>query len=368
MIIDVGYWTRILKNILMLGISLILIFLAFKLAVFYMPFLIGFIISLLVEPLIRMIVKKSKIERKKVAILVLVVIFGIILGLLAWGIVSLITESSNLLQGFNGYIEMMYEKVKEYIGAIKDGNTKFPAEIVSIIENSTDKIVAFVSEYISNFLTKVTQIISEIPVIGIYVFITVLATYFICTDKMYIRDAIEHQLPQRWAKKIGVHSSDIIKALGNYLKAEAILILISFGIVLVGLYVLKIIGLNVPYPFLSALGIGFVDALPILRFRNNNDTMGSNSSIKRRPKIRNSNNNNIRNNTNSKATSRTKNSKQQNRNTPNIYINRNVHRVQNNRSTRTIRRTNSANHTKKHLQCKHRKWNNKKYIHVTLDF
>ena len=261
MIIDVGYWTRILKNIAVLIISLILIFLSFKLAVFYMPFLIGFIISLIVEPLIKFVVKKTKLE-------------------LAWGIFSLITESSNLLQVFNSYIEMMYEKVKDYIGSIRDGNIKLPAEVASIIENSSSKVVTFITDYVSNFLTKVTQIISEIPVIGIYVFITILATYFICTDKMYIIDTIEHQLPHRWAKKIGIHSNDIIKALGNYLKAEVILILISFFIVLVGLYVIKILGFNVPYPFLTALGIGFVDALPILRLWNSNDTLGSNISTK----------------------------------------------------------------------------------------
>lgn len=253
MIIDVGYWTRILKNILMLAISLVLIFLAFKIAVFYMPFLIGFIISLLMEPLIKLIVKKTKIERKKVAVLVLVIIFGILIGLLAWGIVSLITESSNLMQGFNSNVEMMYERVKEFIGNIRDGKTKIPVEIVTIVENSTDKIVTFITDYVSNFLSKVTQIISQIPIIGIYIFITILATYFICTDKMYIRDAIEHQLPNRWARKIGVHTSEIIKSLGSYLKAEVILVLISFSIVLVGLYILKIFGFNVPYPFLTAL-------------------------------------------------------------------------------------------------------------------
>ena len=122
---------------------------------------------------------------------------------------------------------------------------------------------------------------------------------------MYIRDAIEHQLPNKWARKIGAHTRKIIKSLGSYLKAEAILVLITFSIILVGLYVLKIVKFNIPYPFLTALGVGFVDALPILRFRSSVDTMGSNISIKWRHKIRNSNNNNICNNTNNKTTSRT---------------------------------------------------------------
>lgn len=326
MIIDVGYWTRILKNILFFVISLILIFFAFKLAIFYTPFLIGFIISLLIEPLIRTVARKTKLERKKSAIIVLIIIFGLILGLLAWGVITLLTESSNFLQGLNNYIQIIYSKINEYMGIIKDGNSKIPVEIVTIVEKSTDKVIVFITNYVSDFLSKFTQTISALPTIGIYTFITLLATYFICTDKMYIKDTIEHQIPQRWAKKIGVHSNDIIKSLGGYLKAEAILIIISFFIVLIGLYILKIMNFNVPYPFLTALAIGFVDALPILRFRNSNGTMGNNRSPKWRPKSRNCNNSNICNYINSQTTTRTKNCQWKNRNTPNFHPNCNVHR------------------------------------------
>lgn len=275
MIVDVGYWTRILKNILVLIVSIILIFLVLKLAIFYMPFLIGFIISLFVEPLIKLVVKKTKLERKKGAIIVLAIIFIILLGLLTWGVVTLLTESSNLLQSLNKYIQLIYSKINEYMKIIKDGNSKIPVEIVTIIEKSTDKVIVFITNYVSTFLSKVTQTISALPTIGIYTFITLLATYFICTDKMYIIDTLEHQLPKRWAKKIGIHLREIIKSLGGYLKAEAILIIISFFIVLIGLYILKFLNFNVPYPFLAALGIGFVDALPILRLRNGNDTLGN---------------------------------------------------------------------------------------------
>lgn len=275
MIVDVGYWTRILKNILVLIVSIILIFLALKLAIFYMPFLIGFVISLFVEPLIKLVVKKTKLERKKGAIIVLAIIFIILLGLLTWGVVTLLTESSNLLQSLNKYIQLIYSKINEYMKIIKGGNSKIPVEIVTIIEKSTDKVIVFITNYVSTFLSKVTQTISALPTIGIYTFITLLATYFICTDKMYIIDILEHQLPKRWAKKIGIHSREIIKSLGGYLKAEAILIIISFFIVLIGLYILQFLNFNVPYPFLAALGIGFVDALPILRFRNGDDTLGN---------------------------------------------------------------------------------------------
>ena len=65
-------------------------------------------------------------------------------------------------------------------------------------------------------------------------------------------------------KEISSHLRAIIKTLGGYLKAQVILILISFIISLIGLYILDFLGMNVGYPLLIALGIGFIDALPIL--------------------------------------------------------------------------------------------------------
>ena len=91
-----------------------------------------------------------------------------------------------------------------------------------------------------------------------------MALYFICVDKVYILDQIEHHVPELWVKKVGIHLRDLTKTLGGYLKAQATLILVSFVISLVGLYILKFIGFKIEYPLLIAIFIGFVDALPIL--------------------------------------------------------------------------------------------------------
>lgn len=287
MVVDVGYWTRVAKRILILVISLILIYLSFKLAVFYMPFLIALIISVLVEPLIKKIVNKTHITRKRVAIFVIVIIFAIIIGLLVWGIFSLISESSNFLQKLNTYIEIGSEKISDYINKIRSRETSIPEQVITLVENSSDKILANVTNYVYDVLTGVTHIISLLPVFAIYAFITILSTYFICTDRMYILDQMEHHLPSLWVRKIGVHFRNIIKSLGCYLKAEITLVIISFFIVLVGLYILKFTGHNVPYPLLASIGIGIVDALPILRFGDSDGAMGDNCCYKWRFAIRN---------------------------------------------------------------------------------
>lgn len=120
------------------------------------------------------------------------------------------------------------------------------------------------SEWIRSTLAGILQAITQLPTIFIYVGITFISTYFICTDKFYILDQIEHHFPRSWVKRLLIHLRKIISSLGSYLKAEFILVGISFIITIIGLYIMNIIGLNVEYPLLAALAIGFVDALPIL--------------------------------------------------------------------------------------------------------
>ena len=256
------YWTSVIKNILIFCLTLFLLYALFKVAIFYVPFLIGFIISLIIEPLIKKLSNKTGLARKISAVIILIILFSILIGLIIWGIITLVTESSNLLESLNIYIEKIYNLVQKYILNIKKVN--LPSNVTTIISNLTTQILASATKFITNFLTSSLQKVRAIPVAFIYIAITILSTYFICADKFFILDQLEHHVPRLWVKKFGKHIKEISKVLGNYLKAEAILILISFIIILFGLIVGKIVGLSIEYPLLSALGIAFVDALPIL--------------------------------------------------------------------------------------------------------
>ncbi|MEI3401607.1 MAG: AI-2E family transporter [Clostridia bacterium] len=87
-------------------------------------------------------------------------------------------------------------------------------------------------------------------------------------------------MPKKWVQKMGIHIKEITKNLGGYLKTELILIMVSFVISVIGLNVLKFVGMNVKYPLLIALAIGFVDALPILGSKIAYGSLGNNISIK----------------------------------------------------------------------------------------
>ncbi len=264
MVYDVSYWTRVGKRILYVILILLGLYVGLKLSIFYMPFLVAFIISLIIEPAIKFIMKKTNLTRRASSIIIFIIVSVIILGSLTWLIITLFSESSSLLQGLNDY----YYKAQEIFGNIISNfdfdKIHLSNEILNVIQNSTDDILSNISNWVRKSLTGLIDLITGLPSIAICIGITVVALYFICVDKIYILDQIEHHLPKLWIKKIGSHLRELIKTLGGYLKAEVSLIFISFVISLVGLYFLKIIGFNVQYPLLMALFIGFVDALPIL--------------------------------------------------------------------------------------------------------
>ena len=205
MVIDMGYWTKVSKRILVLVLTIIGIILSFKLAVFYMPFLIAFIISLLIEPLIKFVNKKTSLTRKSSAIIVLVLVSLIIIGLLVWGITAIISEATNLLQGLNTYIENAYNQVQNIISGIDFNKLKIPEEVTKVIQNSLWDFIGAVSNWVKNFLTSLMNLLTEIPTIAIYVGICLVAIYFMCTDKLYMLDQLEHHLPKEWVKRIGRH-------------------------------------------------------------------------------------------------------------------------------------------------------------------
>lgn len=264
MVVDMGYWAKVGKRLLMLIISIIGIILAFKCAVFYMPFLIAGIIALLIEPLIKFVNKRTKLTRKTSAIIVLIVVFSLIIGLLVWGITSLILEASNLLNGLNGYFEKAYIQIQNIINSLDFDKINISEDVTNILKNSTGDFLKTLSNWVTNALHSLMNIITSIPTIAIYVVVTLLAIYFICTDRLYILDQIEHHLPRLWVKKMGMHFRKLVTTLGNYLKAEVTLVLIDFIIVIVGLFIFKLVGFKIEYPLLAALVIAFVDALPIL--------------------------------------------------------------------------------------------------------
>ena len=233
MIIDMNYWSKVLRKTLIFALSILGIFLTFKLATFYMPFLVAFIIAQLIEPIIRFCMRHFKLRRRLSAIIVFALVLSILIGILVGGIATLVSEASNLLNGLNGYVEKISTQFNNYTAKIDLSKLNVPNEIGETVQNSGKDLLRLIASWVKEALTSILNVITSLPSICIYTVITILALYFICTDKIYIIDQLEHHFPEMWIRKLSRHIKEITKALGHYLKAQAILVLVSFFICLI---------------------------------------------------------------------------------------------------------------------------------------
>ena len=261
---DLNYIYKMIRKVLNIVLIIIVIYIGIKMSIFYMPFLIAFLISLMIEPAIKYLMKKTKMTRKMSSIIIFAIVFSIIIGSIIWGTTALISESTNLLQALNIYIDKAYTQIQDRIGKMNITKISVSKNVLNLMQDTSKELLVKVSKWLTSFLTGLIDMVTSIPTIGIYTVITILSLYFICTDRIYILDFMEQHMSKKWVQKIGIHIKEITRNLGGYLKAQMILILISFIISVIGLYIFKFVGMNVKYPLLIALAIGFVDALPIL--------------------------------------------------------------------------------------------------------
>lgn len=323
----VKYWTSVTKRILGLVLAFLSVWIGFKLVIFYMPFLIAFIIALIIEPLIKKIMKRFKLSRKISSIIVFIITFGIIIALLSFGIGTLISESTNLLEKFNDYYVMASKMLNNLLLRFDLSNFKIPDEILNIVQETGGTILEKVSDWVQKFFSNFLNMITSIPTFGIYFGITILSLYFICTDKIYMLDELEHHLPEKWMKKLSKHLREIIKCLGGYLKAQVKLIAISFIICLVRFVYFTFLRIKCWIPTYYSFSHRICRRTSDFRLWKCYDSLGNNFGVKRGFNLRHKCDYTLDNYVIGKTVYRAKNCKWQNRHTSNFYNCSNVYRL-----------------------------------------
>ena len=260
---DITYYTKIIAKVVILALILLGIFVTYKLAIFYIPFIIAMIIAACVEPVIKFFMKYTKMKRKLASIISLILVVLIIGGMLFLGISKIITEASSLLSNVNEYFDNVYQWGLKVVNDVQEGNIQIPSQLAISMQNSLTGIIDVLKNGAINLLTGVVNIISSVPNMITYGFITILAIIFICFDKEYIPNTIKSQIPTKWFEKIKQIINEMCSVSVKYIKAEAKLSFICFIWVLIALNIINLIGIKVEYLLIMAVFIGFVDLLPL---------------------------------------------------------------------------------------------------------
>ncbi len=260
------YIMKYLKMCINMSISiltiLLVVWLGPKLLGFFMPFVIGWIIALIANPVVRFLEKRLKIVRKHGSAIIVI----LVIGLIVFGGYFLITKTIEETAKFASDIPNLYTSLEKEFYNIGENLSGFiallPKDIQKTLENITTELNGLLSTAIESFGTPTIEaagnVARNIPSAFVQIVVTVLSSYFFIADKDKIIMKVKEITPVSIQKKWDLIVLEIIKATGGYFKAQFKIMGVVTIIMTVGLVILR-----VEYAVLLAILISILDFLPL---------------------------------------------------------------------------------------------------------
>lgn len=258
----ITYIKAILNILTALAVLLLCIFLLPRVIVFFMPFVIGWIISLMAAPLARFLEEKLKIRRKAVSAFVIIMVLAAVV-LLVYGVCA---KLFNEAVGFASELPNLWNRLETEFDRIGNNLDVFyrrlPVDIQEKLILIGNELGNFFSDFIGNIGTPtfnaVGNIARRLPDIFMAVIMTLLSSYFFVADKASLSGFMKKYMPVSVYYRFELVKMSLQSAIGGYFKAQFKIEIWVYIIVLIGLTIL-----NVNYAFLIAFGIALLDLLPV---------------------------------------------------------------------------------------------------------
>ncbi len=253
------------KALVNLGVAvtilLLVVLLLPRLIIWFMPFVIAGIISMIASPLVRFFEEKIKLKRKWGSAFVIIVVIALVVLVLYLVGSKLIEEGMGLL----GALPEMWDSMKADLSGVGESLEgifeKLPRDTQQTISNLGNQVGEFMAGLFERIgtptITAAGNFAKQLPSVLIAIIMCLLASYFFVADRYQIGSWIRKNTPASVMSRYDMVRRSILKSVGGYFKAQLKIEVWMYLLLVVGLSVLR-----VDYVLLIALGIAFLDLLP----------------------------------------------------------------------------------------------------------
>ena len=257
--------TKYFKALVNLGVAVVILLLAVlllpRLIIWFMPFVVAGIISMIASPLVRFFEEKIKLKRKWASAFVIIVVIALVVLVLYLVGAKLIEEGLGLLEALPG----MWDSMKEDLAGVGESLNG----ILEKLPQDTQQTIAALSKQVGDFMaglferigtptiTAAGNFAKQLPSVLIGIIMCLLASYFFVADRYQIGSWIRKHTPASIMARYDMIRRSILKSVGGYFKAQLKIEVWMYLLLVIGLSLLR-----VDYVLLIALGIAFLDLLP----------------------------------------------------------------------------------------------------------
>lgn len=222
------------------------------------PFVLALFLASLIDPLVNRLeaVGVPRGIGSAAVIIVIVAALGV-------GTVLAVTRLGMELIALSGALPAVYVNVAEAVNDLAAEFGRFSATLPPALRATLNQQLGSVYHAVQTMLTGLLGIVQAglqaVPAAGMVALITAIATYFISRDKAAIRRFILGMFPREWRRGVVSVKTQLLLSTIGLLKAQTILVLITFVVILAGLTAMR-----VPYALSTAVASSLLDVIPVL--------------------------------------------------------------------------------------------------------
>ncbi len=228
-----------------------------------LPFLPALAVGHVAEPFIELCRRKLRLKRCfTAAVLTLVLVLLVVSGTV-WLAGRLWQELTGALASLPAFLALLPELTDSVFGRLAHFSAACPAEVRQWVDTAigflADELTRWAVSLSSKAVAWVTGAVAFLPEAALFCITTALATFFTTAAYPQVMAFFRRQLPPQHRKTAAAVRDSVLLTLWRWLKAQGILIAVTFAQLLAGFLLL-----HQPYALLLSILIALIDALPVL--------------------------------------------------------------------------------------------------------
>ena len=229
----------------------------------FAPFLLALIAAAALNPLVKKLQRLLGWNRQVLTLLLLFLIFGLLGGGLALLVYAAAGQLVSLVQNWGGLLDSLQTVMDQLEALFARLLTLVPLQVNEIVENAGDSLFQWLSEAapaaLGNLGLEAGERAMGLPAFLVALVIFIMATFLLTADYPYLRSRYVQHLDEGLLRFLGQLRTTALGAFGGYLKAEFLLSVGVFFILLAGFFLM-----GQPYGLLLSLGLAVMDFIPVI--------------------------------------------------------------------------------------------------------
>lgn len=255
------YWKVAASLAASLIATILVIAVGIKMIGFFLPFVIGWIISVIAYRPVCWLERRLKMKKKLGSALIIIAVLTGIMFLIYFGVAKISQEVGSFVQD----VPVIYEDLESGLQQIGDSLNGIYVRLPEGIQNSIESAVENLDTYMGTLISKVSEptvaaagnFAKKIPSALVAVIVTIVSAYFFIAERDDVIQWLTKVSPESIRKRASLVKQNFRYAVGGYFRAQFKIMGVVAVIVFFGL---NILGIN--YAILLAILISFVDMLP----------------------------------------------------------------------------------------------------------